>query len=42
MMYVCDGIEKELVEQTNKLVPKFGAKIKDINFFKELRSGKSS
>lgn len=36
MMYVCDGIEKELYEQVNKLVPKFGKKITDINFFKEV------
>lgn len=34
MMYVCDGIEKELSEQVYKLVPKFGKKILDINFLR--------
>ena len=36
MMYICDGIEKELSEQVNKLTPKFGKKITNINFFKEV------
>lgn len=33
LMYICDGIEKELYEQVNKLVPQFGNKVTDINFF---------